>query len=85
MKTQIAQLGREASTAISPTSALLSWLARHSAWLLNHFAANQAGRTPQDLQTMERYRGEVLMFGERVVGNANGEATGRQDQAWSEG
>ena len=64
---------------------LISWMIRHSAWLITRFRVRASGHTAHELIRQRRYGGAIVEFGEIVWARIpTVKKLGKLDQRWVE-
>ena len=64
---------------------LISWMIRHSAWLITRFRVRASGHTAYELIRQRRYGGAIVEFGEIVWARIHTvQMLGKLDQRWVE-
>ena len=64
---------------------LVSWMIRHSAWLITRFRVRASGHTAYELIRQRKYGGAIVEFGENCLGeDSTTKKLGKLDQRWVE-
>ena len=72
-------------TEIGPEFVLMSWMVRHSAWVVNHFQKKGSERTPCRSLRAKDYTGEIVPFGEVCLGRDFTEDEANLNVRWMRG
>ncbi len=76
-------VGKKYGVVVKGNSAILGWIVRHAASVLNRFMVKPSGRTALEELKLVRFDSPVLAFGENVLARRSGVPDNRLSSTWA--